>query len=98
MRVISKRSTERGVSIMGSTGILRALRSASMVAYTIAWTDPNERLFDVTMSFIAPSDEPRLMLPAWRPGRYLIQNYAANVRQWSAAAHGGDSLEIWKDE
>lgn len=45
-----------------------------MIAYTIAWTDPNEHLFDITVSFTAPADEPLLKLPAWRPGRYLIQN------------------------
>ena len=33
-----------------------------------------------------------LPTPAWRPGRYLIQNYAANVREWSA----GDA-RVWKD-
>jgi predicted metalloprotease with PDZ domain len=52
--------------------------------YTLAWTNPNDHLFDVTLRFTAPEDDPLLWLPAWRPGRYLIQNYAANVREWSA--------------
>ena len=52
--------------------------------YTLSWTNPNDHLFDVTLRFTAPEDDPRLWLPAWRPGRYLIQNYAANVREWSA--------------
>jgi predicted metalloprotease with PDZ domain len=54
-----------------------------MVRYALSWSDPNEHLFDVTLTFTAPVDQPLLHLPAWRPGRYLIQNYAANVRQWS---------------
>ena len=66
-------------------------------AYTISWTDPNERQYDIAISFTAPVDRPRLTLPAWRPGRYLIQNYAANVTQWRAADHAGDSVEIQKD-
>jgi len=53
---------------------------------------PSDRLYDITIRFTAPSDTPRLLLPAWRPGRYLIQNYAANVREWSAGEH-----RIWKD-
>jgi predicted metalloprotease with PDZ domain len=63
-----------------------------MVRYLLSWGAPSDRLFDIDVRFIAPSDAPRLLLPAWRPGRYLIQNYAANVREWSA----GES-RIWKD-
>lgn len=69
----------------------------ALPAYTISWTDPNERQYDIVIAFTAPVDRPRLTLPAWRPGRYLIQNYAANVTQWSAAAVGGDTRDIQKD-
>lgn len=62
-----------------------------MLDYRIGWTSPRERLFDVTIRFTAPTGEPRLLLPAWRPGRYLLQNYAANVREW------GGSHRVWKD-
>lgn len=63
-----------------------------MPRYLLSWTTPSERLLDVAIRFTAPSDGPRLLLPAWRPGRYLIQNYAANVREWTA----GDA-RVWKD-
>lgn len=36
-------------------------------------------------------------MPAWRPGRYLIQNYAANVSQWRAESDGED-LDVEKTE
>jgi len=52
--------------------------------YTLGWTNPNDHLFDVTLRFTVPEDDPLLWLPAWRPGRYAIQNFAANVREWSA--------------
>jgi predicted metalloprotease with PDZ domain len=52
--------------------------------YTLSWTNPNDHLFDVTLRFVSPEDDPLLWLPAWRPGRYLVQNFAANVREWSA--------------
>ncbi len=67
-----------------------------MVRYTISWQDPSDRLFDITVAFTAPSDSPRLSLPAWRPGRYLIQNYAAQVRDWTASA-GGELRDIRKE-
>jgi predicted metalloprotease with PDZ domain len=62
-----------------------------MVRYHLGWSRPHDRLFDVTVSFAAPVDTPRLLLPAWRPGRYLLQDYAANVRVW------GVSHPVWKD-
>src|SRR5687767_8775649 len=56
-----------------------------MPHYRIGWTNPRERLIDITIQFTARADDPRLLLPAWRPGRYLIQNYAANVREWTGS-------------
>jgi predicted metalloprotease with PDZ domain len=63
-----------------------------MPHYVVSWASPAERLYDIAIHFVAPADTPRLLLPAWRPGRYLIQNYAANVREWSA-----DGATVWKD-
>ena len=57
------------------------------VTYVLSWGNPHDRLFDVSIRFTAPVDDPVLSLPAWRPGRYLIQNFAANVREWSANMH-----------
>jgi len=58
----------------------------------VSWTSPSERLYDVSLRFTAPVDTPRLLLAVWRPGRYLVQNYAANVREWTAGA-----ARVWKD-
>lgn len=71
--------------------------SRAMLRYLISWSDPTSRLYDVEISFDAPSDDPRLLLPVWRPGRYLVQNYAANVRSWSARSGDGAPLRMWKE-
>lgn len=63
-----------------------------MPHYLIHWGAPADRLFDVSIRFTAPSDTPQLLLPVWRPGRYLVQNYAANVREW-----GVGNARMWKD-
>lgn len=55
-----------------------------MPHYLLSWESPRDRLLDVRITFTAPADDPLLVLPSWRPGRYLIQNFAANVREWSA--------------
>jgi predicted metalloprotease with PDZ domain len=65
--------------------------------YHLSWTDPAERLYDVTLRFTAPVDHPRVLLPVWRPGRYLRQDYAANVREWSATM-SKESLHVWRVE
>lgn len=77
-----------------------------MPHYSLSWREPNERLYDIAIRFTAPEDDPLLWLPAWRPGRYLIMNFAANVREWSAnlrkvgksqwrvAAREGDEVEV----
>ena len=77
-----------------------------MPHYALSWREPNERLFDISIRFTAPDDDPLLWLPAWRPGRYLIMNFAANVRDWSAnlrkvgksswrvAARRGEEVEV----
>lgn len=58
-----------------------------MPHYLVTWAVATDRLFDIAIRFTAPNDTPRLLLPVWRPGRYLLQNYAANVREWSAGEH-----------
>lgn len=71
-----------------------------MVHYLLSWGRPAGRLYDVVIRFTAPADTPRLLLPAWRPGRYLRQNYAANVREWSAgeASMWKEDLHTWRVE
>ena len=64
-----------------------------MPHYLVTWDRATDRLYDIAIRFTAPADTPRLLLPLWRPGRYLLQNYAANVREWSAGEH-----RIWKDD
>ena len=63
-----------------------------MPDYLLSWERPADRLYDIEIRFTAPAGDPRLRLPAWRPGRYLLQNFAANVREWSAGGR-----RIWKD-
>src|ERR1051326_1821378 len=54
-----------------------------LIHYALSWRNTNEHLFDIAIRFVAPHDQPRLILPSWRPGKYQLQNFAANVRQWT---------------
>jgi predicted metalloprotease with PDZ domain len=64
--------------------------------YTISWREPHSHLYDVELTFeAAGQDSADVHLPVWRPGRYVRQNYAANVQEVTATA-GDDALPIRK--
>ena len=44
------------------------------------------------------SEELELILPDWRPGRYELTNYVANIEKIKAYNQGGSELEINKNE
>ena len=65
--------------------------------YTIRWDDPATHLYEVTLTFVPdPGDSADVHLPVWRPGRYILQNYAANVQEFSAADQDGRALAFRK--
>ncbi len=57
-------------------------------AYKIESLEPNLHMYQISITVQNPEQKPELdfILPAWRPGRYQIQNYAANVQEFSARA------------
>jgi predicted metalloprotease with PDZ domain len=67
---------------------------ADTVRYTLALADPAAKLFRVTAEFPAPGDELLASLPAWSPGSYTIEDYARNVRNFSAVDGAGRPL-VW---
>lgn len=64
-----------------------------MIDYTISWQQANSHLFEVTIQTSTQGSETLdFALPNWRPGRYLIQNYARNVQEFSASDEKGQTL------
>ena len=50
-----------------------------MISINISYQYPNRQLIDFEMSFQAQGDTTFLQLPAWRPGRYELGNFAKNM-------------------
>ncbi len=50
----------------------------------------------ITISFESATTNPILKIPSWRPGRYMLQNYAANIRDCSAQDQNGSNLSVNK--
>ncbi len=56
-----------------------------MVNYRISYSNPLTHLIDIEISIKkVVTSYIELQLPAWRPGRYELQNYAANIKQFKA--------------
>ncbi|HVD99721.1 MAG TPA: hypothetical protein VNB90_16040 [Cytophagaceae bacterium] len=65
--------------------------------YHISYTNPLTHLVDIEISLPATNSiSTILQLPAWRPGRYELQNYAANIKHFSASDQAGNSFSFSK--
>lgn len=65
--------------------------------YTVSYTSPHHHYVDI--EFIAENinqDEVVVQLPAWRPGRYELGNFAKNVQKWAAFDQKGNALPFRK--
>lgn len=63
--------------------------------YRISYKNPLTHLVDIELSLTKTGDVV-LQLPAWRPGRYELQNYAANIKQFHAFDQAGNVLSFVK--
>jgi predicted metalloprotease with PDZ domain len=65
--------------------------------YKISYSNPHQHYIDI--EFIADkiqSDTTVIQLPAWRPGRYELGNFAKNVQKWEAYDAQGKRLNAEK--
>ncbi|MGH7566702.1 MAG: hypothetical protein ACREK2_07725, partial [Gemmatimonadota bacterium] len=68
------------------------------VRYTIGWTNPASQLYEIAITTRAAGEPIEFSLPAWRPGRYIVQNYSANVQNVQAMDETGNPLPAeWID-
>ena len=53
--------------------------AAADIDYILDFARFNEHLVDITLSFTANTSAPRLWLPAWIPGSYLMREFARHI-------------------
>ena len=53
--------------------------STADIDYILDFARFNEHLVDITLSFTATTSAPRLWLPAWIPGSYLMREFARHI-------------------
>lgn len=69
--------------------------------YIVSYSNPNNHFIDIEYVIDNINDNTiQLQLPAWRPGRYELGNFAKNVKKWEAHDKNGNILpskKITKD-
>ena len=67
------------------------------ITYHLGWSQPNSHFLEIEMQLQSPdSTGVEVRIPAWRPGRYIIQNYAKNIIDFQAADATGKPLPFRK--
>lgn len=74
--------------------------------YILSYTDPNSHYIDIEFQLSLKGEEKiQLQLPAWRPGRYELGNFAKNIQKWQAYDENGNILtsrkltkDLWEVE
>jgi predicted metalloprotease with PDZ domain len=64
--------------------------------YIISYTKPHDHFIDIEFISAVDRNETLVQLPAWRPGRYELGNFAKNVQKWAAFDEKGNALQFQK--
>jgi predicted metalloprotease with PDZ domain len=64
--------------------------------YKVSVTDADAHFIEIEWKIAKPGDVTELQLPAWRPGRYELQNYAKNIRRFRITDGNGNQVPFRK--
>jgi predicted metalloprotease with PDZ domain len=67
------------------------------IAYKFIYAEPHRHFVDVELRVVKLNQEKvQLQLPAWRPGRYQLANFAKNIQRFAAYDDTGNELRVRK--
>ena len=68
-----------------------------MINYTISYNNSHRHFVDFELSTkTLGKDKIQFQLPAWRPGRYELANFAQNIQKWGAFDENNKPLPFQK--
>ena len=68
-----------------------------MINYTISYSHPHRHFVDFQLSTKTLAKETmQFQLPAWRPGRYELADFAQNIQKWAAFDQDNNRLSFKK--
>jgi predicted metalloprotease with PDZ domain len=77
-------------------GFLPLLLFSSTYTYTMSWENPGNHTYHIELETAPETYSASIFsMPAWRPGRYYLQDYAAAVSHFEAFDGAGNPLP-WK--
>ncbi|MAY83777.1 MAG: hypothetical protein CMP59_06540 [Flavobacteriales bacterium] len=69
----------------------------SQMKYTFSYSNPNSHYINIQFELeLNGETSVDLQLPAWRPGRYELGNFAKNIQKWEAFDENGKKLSAQK--
>ena len=87
------------VLLIGLMGLRQRGQEHPAIAYHLSWDKPNSHYFHIRMEITDPDgDAVDVRIPAWRPGRYILQNYAKDIIDFEAADETGAALAFRKTD
>ena len=83
-----------------------AQNKRGMIQYKLSWQNPTTHYLHIQMTIPeVKGDTLQVQMPAWRPGRYELGNFAKNVQHWRALDGQGKQLphtkrtkDLWEVE
>jgi predicted metalloprotease with PDZ domain len=67
-----------------------------MVNYTFSIDNPNQQYISITAIFNTSADETTIRIPAWRPGRYELGNFAKNIKSFKVFNDQNKRIDVRK--
>lgn len=64
--------------------------------YIVSYTKPHQHFIDIEFVSNVDKNETLVQLPAWRPGRYELGNFAKNIQKWAPFDNKGNALKFQK--
>lgn len=65
--------------------------------YRVVYKDPHQHFVDIELTVSElKQDKLQLQLPAWRPGRYELTNFAKNIQKVTVFSDAGEALSFRK--
>lgn len=71
---------------------------APAIRYQVSIPDPNNHLFQVTLTIDQPQADQLLQMPVWIPGSYLVREFAKNLQKLTCSQSGKAIVAIQRDK
>ena len=74
-----------------------ALKFGTMIKYLFSYKNAHKHFIDIDLKVTTRGEKSlSFQLPAWRPGRYELADFAKNIQKWNAFDENGNEIPFLK--